>query len=130
VDGRLYKLNGRRLANLLRTDLPLLALAILAHIRQQATVWRETTRPGYIRIFSEDRRIDVNVRVDDWAKIFPYLAAGVWDPQYAPVQEVGYLHPNVAYDYSSLQETDRVLYNRILDDLKLEFPKDYPTSPL
>jgi len=130
VDGRLYKLNGRRLANLLRTDLPLLALAILAHIRQQATVWQEAGPVGYIRIFSDDRRVDVNVRADDWVKIFPYLASGAWDPQYAPVQEVGYLHPNVAYDYSSLPETDKVLYTRILEDLRLEFPKDYPTSPL
>jgi hypothetical protein len=130
VDGRLYLLNEQRLANLLQTDLPYLTLAIVAFLRGRCRAGRGADPVAYFEIVSNDGRIRVRVRADDWVKILPYLQSGAWDPDFAPIPEVGYLHPEVAYDISALPETDHVLYNRILTDLKLEFPRNYPTSPL
>jgi len=131
VDGRLYKLGDRRLGHLFKSDLPILALALTAQQRGQCTVWREFTHaiPWY-RLFSETLNFDVRVRGDDWKKIEPYIKDGTWNVQLVPVEQVGWLHPEQAFDVSSLTVNDRALYDRILNDLEREFPRDYPTSPL
>ena len=131
MDGRLYKIGGRRLRHLFTSDLPILALALTAQQRGQCTVWREfTDNIAWIRLFSEAGNFDVRVRADDWAKIEPYVKSGAWNLQFAPVEPVGWLHPDRELDVALLPQNDRVLYERILGDLKREFPKDFPTSPL
>ena len=130
MDGRLYLINGERLGHLLKTDLPELTLALVGFQRKLCNVWRVDRPVTYFRLFSPDLRVDVRVRGDDWAKIEPYLRSGAWNPDIAPVPQVGYLHPSLAFQIPFLPETDKFLYTRILDDLEKEFPKDYPTSQL
>lgn len=123
--------NGRRLLPLRKPDLPNLALAIVAYQRRQAQVWRgQTQEVGWIRLFSNDGRLDVYVRADDWTKILPYLGDGRWNPAVVsfPVPETP--HPERDADIASLQERDRALYARVLADLQHEFPIDFPTSNL
>ena len=131
VDGRLYKLYDQRLGNLRKFDLPELALALVAQHRGKVIVWREFSHNiVWYRLYSEDERVDVRVRGDDWLKIEPYVKSGAWNTQIAPVEAIGYLHPEREADVALLPRTDQILYQRILDDLTREFPKDYPTSNL
>lgn len=131
VDGRLYKIGDRRLGHLFKSDLPILALALTAQQRGQCTVWREfTNNVAWFRLFSEAGNFDVRVRGDDWEKIEPYIRDGRWNLQVAPVEAVGWLHPDRELNVALLPQNDQVLYSRILGDLEREFPRDYPTSPL
>jgi len=131
VDGRLSLYGGKRLDRLWKSDLPNLALAITGQIRGRCLAWRMFDRNiAYYRVFSADGRVDVYVRADDWKKIAPYIASGAWNPNIIAVPESGYLHPERMRDLALLPTGDQALYNRVLDDLEQEFPKDYPTSPL
>lgn len=121
----------RRLLPLRKTDLPNLALAIVAYQRRQAQVWHGTTRGvTWVRLFSTDGRLDAYVRADDWEKILPYLRDGAWNPMVVAVPDTGFLHPERALDIPSLPVNDRALYARVLGDLEREFPVDFPTSKL
>jgi len=129
VDERLSLFGGHRLQPLRKPDLPSLALAIVAYQRKQADVWRGVTgEVAWVRLFSNDGRLDVYVRADDWKKIIPYLGNGNWDPGTTAVPRTGYLHPERAFDLALLAGNDRALYTRVLTDLEREFPIDFPTS--
>lgn len=123
--------DARRLLPLRKPDLPNLALAIVAYQRQQAQVWHGLTREvAWVRLFSNDGRLNVYVRGDDWAKILPYLEDGRWNPAIVAVPKTVYLHPSRALDIPSLPINDQALYVRVLMDLEREFPTDFPTSNL
>lgn len=129
MDERLSLFGGHRLQPLRKPDLPSLALAIVAYQRKQADVWRGVTgEVAWVRLFSNDGRLDVYVRADDWKKIIPYLGNGNWDPGTTAVPRTGYLHPERAFDLALLAGNDRALYTRVLTDLEREFPIDFPTS--
>ncbi len=122
---------AQRLQPLRRPDLPNLARAIVAYQRKQAQVWRGMTREvAWVRLFTNDGRLDVYVRADDWAKIFPYLGNGDWNPTIVPVPKTGDLSPPRATEGAFLTGPEQALYDRVLADLQREFPVDYPTSPL
>ncbi len=131
MDERLTLLNDRRLESLTKRDTPELARALVAFMRRRCHVGRALIREvTYIRLYADDGRINQNIRLDDWQRLVPYLRDEVWNPLIVATPRAGLLHPDRAADVALLPETDRPLYLRILQDLEILFPRDYPTSKL
>ena len=131
MDGRLYLTAGKRLRHVLKTDCPELALALTAYERGKCRVNREfIANITVFRLQTDDGQIDISVRGDDWLKIEPLVKNGAWNTQITPVPQIGFLRPERALVVSALPVNDQALYLRILDDLEMTFPQDYPTSPL
>lgn len=126
VDGRLYTKYGTRLSPLRRIDLPPVALALVGYQRGLVRVWREFSNGiAWIRLFA-DGQLDVRVRGDDWIRgIQPHLANGDWSPFFAPTAKIGFLHPDRAMQLSLISVDDE-LYRRVLQDLQVAFPVEYP----
>lgn len=131
MDERLSYWRGARVGHLRRTDLPPVALAIVAHIERRALAWRmEVEDQEMIRIYRDDGQISVFIRGEDWAKIAPYVRDGFWNPVVAPPGPPEVFEGSWAADVATLDQTCRRLYDRVLGVLLRLFPDDYPTTTI
>lgn len=131
VDIRLQNLfSGGRPHHLVKSDLPAVAKAIVAVVRDlgraQVGVYRNVS---YVRLTGRD--FDLTVLGSDWEKIFPYIQDGSFNPALVPASpKTGYMDPNEHYDEATLDVRDKLFYERVLYILQDLFPDDYPTSNL
>ncbi len=129
MDARLSRYLDGRLVKLRRSDVPLVAKAIVGHIRGQYQASRSFVHnTGIIRIWGGD--LEVVVRAEDWEKIIPYLRDGYFNPQLFPTNPLYTTSSKVHMDPATLDLDDPELYQRVLGVLETLFPDDYPTSDL
>lgn len=131
VDSRIYNTtSGERPHHLLRTDLPVVARAIVAVVRKQGHARAGVLRQvPYVRLLGRD--FDLSILGSDWEKILPYIQDGTFDPIIVPASpQTGYLSPDTQYDSATLDDRDSLFYERVLRILQGLFPGDYPTSNL
>lgn len=129
MDARLSRYLDGRLINLRRSDVPLVAKAIVGHVRGQYQATRNFVHnTGIVRIWGSD--LDVVVREEDWAKIVPYLQDGSFNPQILPTNPIHNSSSKVRMDPATMDQDDPEFYQRVLGVLESLFPDDYPTSDL
>lgn len=114
------------MGRLRRSDLPPVALAIVGSLRGQCVAWRlDIEYQDMVRVYTNDGRVSVYIRGEDWVRIAPYLLTGFNPVQYPAVVPV-VLDPVTASDVAVLDQFDRDLYTRVLGVLLSLFPEDYP----
>jgi len=130
VDARLKHFGlreGYQVANLTKTDVPYVAKALVACIRGFAGLDIVYASNHVAMTHIHGFGIDLYIRAEDWLKIAPYLANGVFNPQVTAVELVRgdpLLNPSTV----DLQDAD--LYRRVSGILTELFPTPFPTSPL
>lgn len=129
MDNRLFQITSRP-AELRRQDLPLVARALVALFRRQASVQTGFVRNiGYVRIKASD--FSVQILASDWAKILPHIQDESFNQVVTKAQvDSVYIDPLVAHASPLIDRTDREYYLRVLYTLQGLFPKAYPTSNL
>ncbi len=128
MDARLWSLFGHRAETLKRPDLPDLAKAIVAYMRQMDIQVHagETRNTAYVAFLANKGSFSVVVRGDDWQKIVPYLATD----QLSPPAEPRLPWANRAVDIANIDVFDSQYYQKVLGVLNGLFPQDFPTSYL
>lgn len=131
MDIRVYNnVVGERPHRLRKSDLPIVAVAIIAIVRQQGVARSGVFKNvPYVRLSGQG--FDLSVLGEDWEKILPFIQDGTFNPSLVPVAAVaGYLHPEEQNNVATLDVRDRLFYERVLYTLQGLFPDDYPTSNL
>ena len=129
MDSRLTFYQGQRPAPLRTTDLPSVALAIVAALRKLIKVDRGTCGTMSL-VHLHGRGLDLVMRGEDWAKILPYLRDGTFNPQIILPERIPVLQPEHLIEVAMLDQVDRDLYQRVLGVLLELFPESYPVSNL
>jgi hypothetical protein len=131
VDSRIkFTPNGKRPSRLMYSDLPVVARAIISIIRKQGTA-KVVSRYGlhYVQLVGRD--FNLVILMEDWEKILPYIREGSFNSTIFPIgYEVCYSDPSSHYDSATLDEADKLFYERTLYILQGLFQEDYPTSDL
>lgn len=125
-----YNVSGVRPHRLQKSDLPVVARAIIAIVREQGKAYAGVYRNvPYVRLLGEG--FDLSILGSDWEMILPYIQDGTFNPSLVPASAtVGYLDPSTHYDSATLDVRDKLFYERVLHILQGIFPDDYPVSNL
>lgn len=129
MDGTLLRISGRRPVRLLKSDLPEVAVAIVAYARGKVRVDANQGRGiSYVRLHG--LTVNVVIRHEDWEKILPYVETDTFHPQIVPAATPTVRDPEVHFAPGTLDARDRTFYARVLGILQSLFTDDYPTSSL
>lgn len=123
MDARLSKTHGTRIATLKDDDLKELARAIVAFSYKQATASRGIENGvEYVVLRGKDFR--VRVLASDWDLLMIDIKDGIFDDKFPKRLADTY------YDSSLIGLHANPFYALVLNRLRLQFSKSYPTSKL
>jgi len=125
MDNRLFRIAGFRPHRLTKHDVPTLASAIVASMRQQANVQRLAVREVLcVRLWGTG--FDILVRSEDWTKVVSFLQDSSFDPLIVPVSQAMVSNRSTYYDASVLDRNDSELRDRVIRALEPLFTVDFP----
>lgn len=121
MDAR-FLINGRQVNHLFADDLPIVAKALVAVIRNRGRVAVDfVNNVSVVHLSGLD--FDLFLRGDDWVKLLPYMTDGALNPiSLATARAVG------VWDAGVIDIVDPDLYRRTLGLLQTLFPQPYPTT--
>jgi hypothetical protein len=125
VDTRLTRLDGIRVAPLLRSDLEPVALAITDALQGRTQIRRDQTR-GVEAVELSNSSYHVVILASEWDLILPYLKDGYFQPEVYPTPRQTDRITDSPSDLVSNQLYP--LYQRVLVTLQMLFPGDWPGS--
>lgn len=119
-------LEGRQVMNLTADDIPIVARAIDACIRKQASISTvQVNNVSMVHIVGVG--FDLRIRAEDWLLIAPYLADETFNPDLVAFPVT---HGDPPLNVATIDLQDATLYHRLVVILSSLFTKKFPTSKL